>query len=86
MKNTTQIILTLLLMFFSCDLRKKNYTQNIKHAIPVNSDLVVQIHDLGKMKTKITSFEWWKELKNTKVIYQKQPPSLEWKDLLYIVN
>ena len=68
MKYKKLSILIFLLMFFSCDLHKKKYTLDIKHAIPINSDLIIKIHDWRKMKTKIESFAWWKELKNTNLL------------------
>ena len=65
-KNTLTIIF--LLMFLSCDLNKKIDIIDIKNAIPVNSDLVIKIQDWKKMQTKVEAFEWWQELKNTKLL------------------
>ena len=68
MKYKNHLTFILLLIFFSCDLHKKNETLDIKNAIPVNSDLIIKIHDWKKMKTEIESFEWWQELKNTNLL------------------
>ena len=68
MKYKKTLIIVFLLMFLSCDLNKKIDIIDIKNAIPVNSDLVIKIQDWKKMQTKIEAFEWWQELKNTKLL------------------
>ena len=66
MKYKKFFLIIFVLIFYSCHFNKQNNIINIKNAIPVNSDVIFKVHNWKKIETKVESFEWWKELKNTK--------------------
>ena len=64
MKKYFFIIIVLVL--HACVLQHTESNFDITRAIPVNSDLIIKIHNINEINEKIKSFEWWEQLQQTK--------------------
>ena len=63
------LAIIILIIIIACNKKLEPLTSI--HAIPFNSDLIIQCHDMNDIHNQITTFPWWKELINTNNFQEK---------------
>ena len=60
--------LIFLIILCSCNFQENDEKSNLTNAIPINSNVIIKFHNIHKMKEKLDSFKWWKQLKDVDFI------------------